>query len=237
MNQILFVLLVFVTNIIQSITGFAGTLLAMPAGILLLGMEQSKAILNVMGLAASLMIVLENRRDIHKRELLRICAFMGGGILLGLLLLQVVRVDFLLIGYGIFLLAFGLFKLLTKPKKPVAHKVVLTAVLVLAGIIHGLFISGGSLLVVYAVSVLPEKKTFRATLSGVWVVLNTVLLCQHAVSGYFTGEIVLLAAVCLVPLFAAVKLGARLLRRVNQRLFLKLTYVLLLISGGLILLS
>ena len=68
MKQLLFLLLVFVTNIIQSITGFAGTLLAMPAGMLLLGMNEAKAVLNVMGLAASLMIAISNRKEINLRE-------------------------------------------------------------------------------------------------------------------------------------------------------------------------
>ncbi|HJD22148.1 MAG TPA: sulfite exporter TauE/SafE family protein [Candidatus Gemmiger faecigallinarum] len=235
MEQLLFILLVFVTNIIQSITGFAGTLLAMPLGILLIGMDQARAVLNVMGLAASAVIVVSSHRDIDRRELLRISCFMGVGILLGLGLMQVAQPQALLTVYGVFLVAFALVRLLSRKSRDIHSRLLLALVLLAAGVVHGLFISGGSLLVVYAVNVLPEKRRFRATLSGVWVILNSVMLVQHIQSGYFTPGLVLLTLVCLVPLFAAVRLGALLHQRVRQSVFLRLTYLLLLISGLLIL--
>lgn len=45
-NHLLFFLIVFGANIVQSITGFAGNLLSMPASILLIGIDQSSAVLN-----------------------------------------------------------------------------------------------------------------------------------------------------------------------------------------------
>ena len=45
-----------------------------------------------------------------------------------------------------------------------------------AGLVHGMFLSGGSFLIVYAVWALPDKERFRSTLSAVWVVLNSLLL-------------------------------------------------------------
>lgn len=235
MKILLFALLVFVTNIIQSVTGFAGTLLAMPTGILLVGMEEAKAVLNVMALIASAMIVIADWRHINLRQLGRICLFMGIGILLGLILLQFAQVNHLLTIYGLFIICFALFNFCFKSVKLPTSRLVLCLVLVAAGIIHGLFISGGSLLVIYAVAVLPEKQEFRSTLSGVWLILNSFLMIQHIASGYFTREAVLLTVVCLIPLFAAVKLGAYLHSRVRQKTFLYLTYALLLVSGCLIL--
>ena len=42
----------------------------------------------------------------------------------------------------------------------------------LAGIIHGMFVSGGALLVVYASGALPRKEEFRATMAAVWFFLG-----------------------------------------------------------------
>lgn len=39
MNYILFLLVILLTNIIQGITGFAGTILAMPPGLMLVGIR------------------------------------------------------------------------------------------------------------------------------------------------------------------------------------------------------
>ncbi len=235
MKNALFLLVVLFTNIIQGITGFAGTLLAMPPSLLLLGVEPAKAILNVMGLAASLVIVASDWSSINRRELLRIVLYMGIGILLGLALLQLVEMQFLLTMYGLFLLCFALYKLVSKRDRPLGSPILGAVILLAAGIIHGMFISGGSLLVIYAVSALPEKREFRATLSGVWVLLNTLLLFQHIAYGYFDQKVLLLTLVCLVPLFVGVKVGGYLHSRVRQRTFLRVTYILLAISGGLLL--
>ena len=53
-KNILFLIVVFLTNIIQCITGFAGTVLAMPFSIMLVGYDVAKPILNVLGLLASI---------------------------------------------------------------------------------------------------------------------------------------------------------------------------------------
>ncbi len=235
MKTVLFLLVVFGTNVIQGITGFAGTLLAMPPSMMLLGVEPAKAILNAMGLAASLAIVWQDRKSVNVKQLRRMVLFMTLGIVLGLLLLQLVRIDFLLVIYGIFLLVFALFKLFSKGTGRVLSPALGVLILIAAGVIHGMFISGGSLLVIYAVNALPEKKEFRATLSGVWVVLNSLLLIQHGTQGYFTSSTLWLTLICLVPLFLGVKLGGILHEKVNQATFLRVTYVLLAISGGMLL--
>ncbi len=235
MKTVLFLLVVFGTNVIQGITGFAGTLLAMPPSMMLLGVEPAKAILNAMGLAASLVIVWQDRKSVNVKQLGRMVLFMTLGIVLGLLLLQLVRIDFLLVIYGIFLLVFALFKLFSKGTGRVLSPALGVLILIAAGVIHGMFISGGSLLVIYAVNALPEKKEFRATLSGVWVVLNSLLLIQHGAQGYFTSSTLCLTLICLVPLFLGVKLGGILHEKVNQGTFLRVTYVLLAISGGMLL--
>ena len=45
MAEYLFVLIVFLANVVEGITGFAGTMLAMPAAMLLIGVDEAKIIL------------------------------------------------------------------------------------------------------------------------------------------------------------------------------------------------
>ena len=54
MNYILFLLVILLTNIIQGITGFAGTILAMPPGLMLVGYPVAKPVLNVLGLLSGI---------------------------------------------------------------------------------------------------------------------------------------------------------------------------------------
>ena len=50
MNTVLFYIIIFLTNVIQGITGFAGTILAMPPSLILVGYDVAKPILNVLGI-------------------------------------------------------------------------------------------------------------------------------------------------------------------------------------------
>ena len=66
LESVLFLLVVFLTNIIQCITGFAGTVLAMPFSIMLVGYDVAKPVLNVLGLIASVYVVAVCFRHINK---------------------------------------------------------------------------------------------------------------------------------------------------------------------------
>ena len=103
--------------------------------------------------------------------------------------------------------------------------------LLAAGVIHGMFVSGGALLVIYAAQVLKDKRTFRATVAPVWVVLNSCLLITQLRTGLVGAADVRLILLSILPLFAAVWLGKQLAARMSQKAFLNLTYALLLISG------
>ena len=110
-------------------------------------------------------------------------------------------------------------------------KGVLLVVLLLAGVIHGMFVSGGALLVVYATQVLKDKEEFRATIAPVWVVLNSVLLASQVRQRAFDNYNIRLILISVIPLFIATWVGKKLVKKVSQKVFLNLTYVLLLVSG------
>ena len=69
MKELLFLLVLFVSNVIQAITGFAGTVLAMPPSVYLLGLDHAKVILNAMAWLSGLMIAVTGYRHINWKEL------------------------------------------------------------------------------------------------------------------------------------------------------------------------
>lgn len=107
----------------------------------------------------------------------------------------------------------------------------LIAILIIAGIIHGMFVSGGALLVVYATQVLKDKEKFRATVAPVWIVLNSILLVSQIQAHAFNYDNIKLILLSIIPLIVATWIGKKLLKRVSQKVFLNLTYILLIISG------
>ena len=195
-NQILFYIVILLTNIIHGITGFAGTILAMPPSLMLVGYDIAKPILNVLAIFSGVYVFVGNYKSINWKELARIVVVMALGIvgavyIKGLFIgkehLLYKLLGLLVIGLSVQ----GLYKLVHKPepdtKKPAerqtaARNAGTCALLVLAGIIHGLFVSGGPLLTGYMTKRIQDKTVFRATISTVWIFLNTVgaLYCKDA---------------------------------------------------------
>ena len=55
------------------------------------------------------------------------------------------------------------------------HLAGMLLVILAAGVVHGMFVSGGALLVIYASGALKEKEEFRATMAMLWVPIGCYL--------------------------------------------------------------
>jgi hypothetical protein len=122
-------------------------------------------------------------------------------------------------------------------KKPVTLSPIASyIVLLMSGIIHGMFLSGSALLVIYATDVLKEKKEFRATMSAVWAVLNAYMILKYLFDRVFTKEMFSLLVVCIVPFILAVFVGEYMQKRFSQKTFMTITYIVLLASGVVVML-
>lgn len=225
-----FLAVIFAANVIQSITGFAGTLLAMPVSIQLIGAADAKAALNILPIVGCMAIVIRAFSCIQWKELGKICAFMLVGMAAGAKLYEMLPLDMLLTGYGVLILVIALLRLFGV-EFPRPSRVMQYVILLASGLIHGMFISGGALLVIYATFAFSDKTEFRATLSAVWILLNSILCVGHVASGAFSHRALILTLLCIVPVLLSVRVGNALHKRINQKTFEKITYVLLLISG------
>lgn len=230
MKEFIFLIVLFIANIIQAITGFAGTVLAMPASMYLLGIDNAKVVLNMMALISGLLIAISSYKSINKKELLKICTIMIIGMCIGIQLCKVISSEWLLIVYGIIIIVVAGKNLLIHKERQLPG-ILLLCVLIIAGIIHGMFVSGGALLVVYATQTFKDKDEFRATIAPVWVVLNSFLIASQIHSHEFGTNNIRLILISIIPLMIATWIGKRLTQKVSQKLFLTITYILLLISG------
>lgn len=250
-REILFFLILFGANLIQAITGFAGTLLAMPPSMQLLGVDEAKSVLAVLDQLSCLLIVLTGFRHINWKEFGKMAVLMVIGMFAGMKIFEVFPIQQLLTLYGVMILGIALWKLFgqrliqgrkTEPEKTSEagllpernfslRSLAMLCVILVAGVIHGMFVSGGALLVIYASSALKEKEEFRATMAMLWVTIGCYITGNQIKSGFFNSRVILLCAVGLIPLFVGIWAGTRLVKKIHQETFLKLTYVLLIISG------
>ncbi len=242
MKYPLFFLIIFLTNIIQGITGFAGT--AMPPSLMLVGYNTAKPILNVLGLLSGVYVLMTNGKQVDKKELKKVVLVMAAGMAagFGLKALFTGKEEILYKCLGIFVMGLAVsglrssFQTREKSKQKEVQAagsgvVKGYALLVSSGIVHGMFVCGGPLLIGYLSKAVKDKVSFRATISTVWIILNSVILIDDIRAGLWTPGLVQAQLIAIPFMIAGMALGTRLYQRMSQELFMKITYILLFISG------
>lgn len=245
MKELLFFVTIFLANIIQGITGFAGTILAMPFGIMLMGYDVAKPVLNVLGLLSGIYVFLGNRRYVNRKELKQIVVIMVIGIFAGMGLKQFVgtgeTILYQTLGIFVILLAMhGLYRMLAVRNKQEEeeqngqkeHRLRDFLLLTTAGIVHGIFVSGGPLLIGYLTGRISDKRSFRATISTVWILLNTIIMIGDIHAGMWNKDNLCILGISFPVLAAGMFAGGKMYQSMSQRFFMILTYVLLMISGA-----
>lgn len=241
-KDIVFLIIILISNIIQSITGFAGTILAMPFSIMLEGYSVAKPILNVLGIVLSLGVIGLNYKSLNKKEFFKIIGIMSFGMVSGYFVTRQFDINPALLykALGVIVIVFMLigvhnsFSEKYRKNKEEANKKTsfwVYLVLVIAGIVHGMFVCGGPLLVVYASERMKGRDEFRVTVSAVWAFLNTIILFSDIKDGYFNSKLMILLGISIAILFAALWIGNVIFRHINKKWFMIITYVLMGISG------
>ncbi len=248
MAEFLFYIIIFLSNIIQGITGFAGTILAMPFSIHLVGYPVAKPVLNVLGIIAGIYVVAGGMKNVNKKQLIRVAVMMAIGIVGGILIkgLFTGHEKILYIALGIFVVAIGLKGIVTailEARSQIAigkeggsrdDKLTPASGLLLlcAGIVHGIFVCGGPLIISYMTSHTRDKEEFRRTISAVWIILNTMIFVSDIMAGYYTPDTIRVQLISVPFLFGGMFVGGILFKKMSQRFFTILTYILLCIAGA-----
>lgn len=239
MQQLIFFIVILCSNIIQGITGFAGTILAMPISLIVVGYDVAKPVLNVLGILSGIYVLIGHYKAVNYRELFRILSVMIVGVIGGFYLKDyfIGKEKLLYMGLGIFIIAIaskGLYKEITQQELEVKNPIASFGLVLSAGIIHGMFVCGGPLLTGYLSKRIREKTSFRATISSVWVILNTFILLSDFQKGLWNSDLVNVQLKVVPALFIGMFIGTKLYVRMSQKVFVIITNVLLILSGVLL---
>ncbi len=241
-------LVIFFSFTLEAITGFGCTVMAVPFVTALLGMHDGVVILTVLSMLLALYITIRNFKYIDFKHFLVIVLLMLPGLFVGRYFQNTFNTKVLKIILAVFIMMVSSFKLVkffldknfqdNKKNKTNANSNVNSNVkwysyvaLVLSGIIHGMFSSGGPLVIIYAANAVKEKNSFRATLCLLWTVLNSILCISYLTDGSInvdTGKIMLY----LLPfmLFGIIA-GELVAKRVNEKIFTIMVYICLFLTG------
>ncbi len=238
MIQVTLGLFILVAYTIEAITGFGSIVIALALGALLLPIPELLLILVPLNILMSGYLTLRHYRSIDRRVLLRlILPMMVMGMVAGIWLQPYLTGLILKEAFGVLVIWFAGHALWSMHRKtpPKAHHPWLSRVVIIcAGLTHGLFASGGPLLVYGLTGAKLDKTAFRATLIAVWFTLNSTLTLVYL----FRGELLssLGTSAPYIPLLVVgVLIGEKLHNRVDETSFRKLVYGLLVITGVLLL--
>lgn len=230
------VLFAFTTQIIS---GFGSIIIGLTLGSFIYPIEELLPILVLLTISSNIYILVRHRSYVDWTLLLkRIIPFMSIGLIIGIFIFNYFETEKLKTVYGIFVLflsARELFLLIRKRdnEKTIGHYQS-HGWFFAAGIIHGVYASGGPL-VVYPVSrIIQNKSTFRSTLVALWLCFNIVLVLSYAYTNRFTPGVITRFFLLFPLIVLSIVLGEWLHNYVNEYKFRIIIYFLLLFAGLLI---
>ncbi|NOU36305.1 MAG: sulfite exporter TauE/SafE family protein [Kiritimatiellaceae bacterium] len=236
---LLFGVVVFLTHMLEGVTGFGCTVLALPFAAALLGLHTAVPVLVVLGWLLAIYIVARSWRHIQWKPFLFIVLHAAIGLPIGMLLFDKLPETGLKALLATFMVGVG-FRGFVKTWRA-GHKLLVAKdtrsvwmrlVLLTGGVIHGAFGTGGPFVVIYAGRALPDKSLFRVTLCLLWTVLNTILIVKWTVIGGVWNPQIMKAITAALPfLVAGIAVGDWLHHRVNERLFRMMVYGVLFLAG------
>lgn len=221
---------------IEAMTGFGSIVLALSLGALVMDIESLVHILVPLNLLMTAPLAWKLRQHIQVSFLLRtVLPMMLAGTAIGVLMtpyLPELLSKTLFAGLIIWFAARALLQPAAAEMPSLRRHSTITA----AGITHGLFASGGPLLVYALARTSLDKTQFRASLLTVWLCLNGSLTLYFLQAGELAAhrETLLWLAPC-VGIGAFI--GNRLHHRIDQTHFSKLVFGVLLVVGLMLMLN
>lgn len=225
--------------IVEAVTGFGATVLTVAVGSLVLPIAELLPAYVPVNLLLSVGVAWRDRARVDRPLLLgRVLPAMLLGMPLGMWIFARLgaHAGAAELAFGLFVVAFALFRLLAREPARGALGAGGLATLGAAGLVHGAFGTGGPLVILAIGRLGLDKGRFRATLAALWLLLSLPLLASFYAQGSL-GAASATRSLALLPALAVGSIAGQFLHgRVSQATFARLVYGLLLVAGGVLVL-
>ena len=244
LSQLAVLLIVTLAFTSETALGFGSTIIAVALGSFFLPLDVLLAAFVPVNVLLSVVLVARTHAHAELRLLgLKILPWVLLGLPLGIYAGSHVREAILKSIFGVFVLTLAALEL--RRSQPAANANAATptafldrALLTVAGVVHGAFATGGPMVVfVLGRTLGQDKARFRATLSVLWLVLNSILLVSFLVKGRLTQSSGLTSALFGVSMLAGFAAGEIAFRRVSAVRFRLGVFAMLGLAGALMLMT
>ncbi len=207
-------------------------------GALFTDIEVIKSVMLPLSLAMCCYLAVRYRTNIKWAALLKsVVPFMALGAIAGVAISRVAHGDWLKCAFAIVVILLSLreLRLVFGRQEQLPPAWVSKTAFMGGGIIHGIYLTGGPLLVYGLGALRLEKADFRATISMVWVFINSGLVAWMIYAKEINGDSITVTAWLLIPMTFGMIVGELLHHRLPERTFKIAVYSLLLLAAGLLL--
>lgn len=175
----------------------------------------------------------QDRQAIHWNEIGWLLPTTVTGLSVGLFLLVNLAKSPLLIGLGLFVIAFGLRSLLFHPDNRAVSQWWSLPTGMLGGTVSAMFGTGGPPYVIYLTHRIRNKRALRATLTGVFFIDNGLRVIIFTITGLLFQENILWACLAGLPVMIfGLYIGHRIHLSISHVRMVRIIGMLLLISGA-----
>ncbi|WP_317855884.1 sulfite exporter TauE/SafE family protein [Chakrabartyella piscis] len=242
---------------VMGITGFGATVLSQPTNIALLGLSLAIPFSTLVTFPCQIYLGIKTVKNVAWKQLGKILLIATPGLVVGQQIAQYLdqNVSKVVIGTFITIIAIkGLIEVFIKNPKLIKAaqekdptrviddvetvdttfgKVMRYVCLFFGGMMQGAYVIGGPLITVYVLSAIKDKTKFRNTMNWLWIFLNCVFNFSSQLSKGMYNQEGLWTAVAIgaVAAFIGYFIGIKVHDKLSKQFFLKVTYVMLFITG------
>lgn len=227
---IILAIAIFCGFFVQSLVGFAGSLVALPILLFAVKLPDAIAFVSIFYLFSSSYMIYKEWRNIDKDTIVRLTLASLIGVVLGIVVLTYSKPVVLQTGLGVFILLYVGYVLLGKKELTLGKKTNWTFG-VMGGFFSGVFSTGGPLYVISVKNTVKEAKTFRATMIGVLALITLIRIPALSISGALNLQHLQMSLIVLPVFFLAQFLGIKFFPKINEAQFKKILLFILSLSG------
>lgn len=247
MENILLICINLFSFFINGITGFGATVLAQPTNIDILTLKVAIPFSTLISFPCLIYLGIRRFKNVDWKELGKIVVICAPGVFLGQYLAQILDANVSKVVVGLFVSIIAIkgmiqvfFKKSSKKSEETENadtlllKIFRYSCLVIGGMLQGAYIIGGPLITVYVLYAIKDKTVFRDTMNWFWIIVNVGFnfTSQFAQGMYEIPELWPITIIGAISAFVGYLIGVKVHDKLSKELFLKITYVMLLLTGG-----
>ncbi|HHH31687.1 MAG TPA: sulfite exporter TauE/SafE family protein [Polyangiaceae bacterium] len=233
--QLVFLAVVLGAYFVGTALGFGTSIMCVTFGAQLMPLEVLLPVIAPLNVTLSLYLAVRHRHATQWGYVMRrVVPLVALGIPLGMVLFNLREQGWLRLAFGLFVTVLATLQLRIAMKShhiEAVHPWLRPLFLFGGGVVHGLFTTGGPLIVYVMGREIEDKGAFRSSIATMFVPMTTALIVDYALLGLFSFHTARMAALAAIPFLLGIVLGELAHHHIDNERFKRAVWALLAVGG------